>query len=677
MARLRRDNEPAQWLALGRTWRGDRFSPLTRIDTTNVSQLGLAWEYDFRSRRGRVEFGQESTPIVVDGVLYATGPWGVVVALDAATGRERWRYDPPADGSYSRRACCSVVNRGALVWRGRVYVGTLDGFLVSLDAATGKEIWRADTFIDRATRSCTITGPPQIANDKVVIGNSGAEFGVRGYITAYDAESGRFAWRFFTVPGDPRKGFEHPEMELAAKTWDPNSDWDSGLGGTVWGEMLYDPELDLLYPIWFRSPSGGDNLFLVSILAIRPGDGRLVWHYQQVPGEMWDYTATSNMILADLTLGGRVRKVLMQAPKNGFFYILDRETGQFISARSFVYQNWALSIDSVTGRPTINPAADYRKGPAVVFPTQAGAHNWQPMAYSPQTGLMYIPAREQPMVMIADSAYKWVQGDANMGSRAIFPPIPEEYGRRAAGEPERVTNEQLVAWDPLTQRARWRVPLGDATFAGGGVLATAGGVVLQGNAAGELVAYHASSGTRLATIATGTGIMAAPVSYEIAGVQYVAFIAGYGGGSAALLGPGIVARERENYGRILAFKIGGGPVPLPPKQPPGRTPEPPPLASYSDSAAQRGERLFLRYCAPCHAGRGNAELSAYPQLVRMSAETYAAFDSIVLGGRLANAGMASFTDLLTPHDVRAVQAYLWREQQALRQAEQQSRRGSP
>jgi quinohemoprotein ethanol dehydrogenase len=681
LERLRRDSDSSQWLALGRNWRGDRFSPLTRIDTANVSRLGLAWEYDFRSRRGRVEFGQESTPIVVDGVMYASGPWGVVVALDAATGRERWRYDPAVDGSYSRRACCSVVNRGALVWRGRVYVGTLDGFLVALDAATGKELWRADTFIDR-TRFYTITSPPQIANDKVVIGNSGAEFGVRGYVTAYDAESGRFAWRFFTVPGDPENGFEHPEMELAAKTWDPKSDWSSGLGGTVWGEMSYDPELDLLYvgtgnaspyPIWFRSPSGGDNLFLVSILAIRPRDGRLVWHYQQVPGEMWDFTATSNMIFADLPLGGRVRKVLMQAPKNGFFYVLDRATGELLSAKNFVYQNWALSIDSVTGRPVMNPAANYQTGPKVVYPTQAGAHNWQPMAYSPHTGLVYIPAREQAMVVMSDSAYTWRRGDVNTGSRAIFPPMPKEYERAADGEPERVTNEQLIAWDPLARRARWRVPLGNATFAGGGVLATGGGLVFQGNAAGDLVAYHASGGARLTNIATGTGIMAAPVSYEIRGEQYVAVVAGFGGGAATLYEFGAVARERENHGRILAFKLGGAPIPLPPKRPAGETPEPPPLAFDSDSAARRGEVLFRRYCLMCHAGRGDQEQSAYPQLVRMSAATHAAFDTIVLGGRLTSAGMASFADVLSPADARAIHSFLWRTQRTLWRAEQRSR----
>jgi quinohemoprotein ethanol dehydrogenase len=329
--------EPGQWLSLGRNWQGDRFSPLTKISADTAVNLGFAWEYEFRSRRGRVEHGQEATPLVVDGVIYASGPWGSAIAVDARTGKERWRYDPEVDGSYNRKACCDVVSRGLQVWKGKVYVATLDGHLVALDARSGKQLWKTDTLIDRKLRSYSITGPPQVAGPVVVIGNSGAEFGVRGYITAYDLDTGKQQWRFYTVPGDPKAGPpEHPEMITALATWDPDSDWDSGLGGTVWGEMNYDPELDLLYvgtgnasPLapWHRSPAGGDNLFLASILAIKPGTGKLLWHFQTTPGEMWDYTATQNMILADLEVEGRQRKVLMQAPKNGYFYVLDRANG--------------------------------------------------------------------------------------------------------------------------------------------------------------------------------------------------------------------------------------------------------------------------------------------------------------------------------------------------------------
>lgn len=687
---LRADDEPGQWMSLGRTFRGQRFSPLTRIADSNATRLGFAWEYELRSRRGRVEHGQESTPIMVDGVLYASGPWGSVVAVDARTGAERWRYDPAVDGSYGRRACCDVVSRGLQVWQGRVYVATLDGFMVALDAATGQELWRRDTFIDRDTRFYTITGPPQVAGKVVVVGNSGAEFGVRGYITAYDLETGEQKWRFFTVPGDPAKGApEDAATAAAAKTWGPETDWASGLGGTVWGEMTYDPELDLLYvgtgnstPYsgWQRDPSGGDNLYLVSILAIDPDDGSLRWHYQQVPWELWDYTASANMILADLTIGGRPRKVLMQAPKNGIYYVLDRETGAFISGKPFVFANWLTGFDSA-GRPAINPAAIYRGKPAVVFPSQAGAHNWQPMAYSPATGLAYIPARQQGMLMMDAPGYKWTQGTANMGAGALMGFVLDLVGpaerkmmedafRAVPGAPSPATEEFLLAWDPVTQTEKWRVPLGNREFAGGGVLATAGNLVVQGTSDGTLVVYRADTGERLHTIDVGTGIMAAPITYELDGEQYIAVLAGFGGALAPFYPPGSAPYRHQNYGRLLAFKLGGGATPLPPVRAAQATPEPPPFEGFSDSLADRGAPLFGATCGLCHAARGEQRLSAYPDLHRIPPGTHAAFDSIVTGGKLKDAGMASFADLFSPADVRAIHAYVWREQRRLWQEEQ-------
>jgi quinohemoprotein ethanol dehydrogenase len=694
LERLRNaDREPEQWLALGRTFRGDRFSPLTRINLQNVATLGFAWEYAARSRRGQVEHGQEATPIVVDAVLYVSGPWGAVFAVDAKTGSERWRYDPEVDGSYARRACCDVVSRGLQVWRGKVYVATLDGYLVALEAATGRELWKIDTFTDRDTRFYTITGPPQIAKDVVVVGNSGGEFGVRGYITAYDLETGQQRWRFFTVPGDPAKGPpEHPEMEMALKTWDPNSNWESGLGGTVWGEMNYDPDLNLLYvgtgnsspyPIWYRSPSGGDNLFLVSILAINPDDGRLKWHYQQTPGEIWDYTATANMILADLTIVGRVRKVIMQAPKSGFYFVLDRETGEFISAEPFVFVNWATGYDS-TGRPIMNPKAVYRDAPAVVFPSMVGAHNWQPMAFNPETGLAYIPGREEGMVLLSEPQYRWRQGATNMGSGAFLPGIagmlPEAARAAFMGIvkaspdlPPIDSREALIAYDPVAQEERWRVPVGTTDWSGGGVLTTAGNLVIQGTSAGFLVAYRADTGEKLTELEVGTAIMAAPVTYEIDGEQYVAVVAGLGGAIAASMHPPESAPYRyQNYGRLLAFKLGGGEVPLPPARQTQATPEPPALPGYSEDLAARGEAVWgAAACIVCHGGYGEARLSAYPDLYRMTVETHAAFDSIVLGGKLASRGMASFADVLTPEDVAAIHAYLVREQGKLHRKERE------
>ncbi len=686
------DAEPGQWLGLGRTYHADRFSPLTRLTVDNASQLGFAWESDARSHRGRVEHGQEATPIVVDGVLYVSGPWGTAFAVEAKTGRQIWRYDPDLDGSYGRRPCCDVVSRGLSVWGGKVYVATLDGSLVALDAATGTELWKTDTFEDRETRFYTITSPPIVANDVVVVGNSGADFGVRGYITAYDLETGERRWRFYTVPGDPAKGPpEDPAMELALDTWGPETDWASGLGGTVWGEMNYDPDLDLLYvgtgnstPYagWHRDPSGGDNLFLVSILAIRPGDGTLVWHYQQVPWELWDYTATMNMILADLTIDGRPRKVLMQAPKNGFFYVLDRETGEVISAEPYVYVNWASGLDS-TGRPILTGKANYQDRPAAIFPTQAGGHNWQPMAFNRQTGLVYIPARDQGMIMFTEDEYRWRPGDYNMGSGAIFgevttdfeasqefpmevsPTMARQFAEAAKGEPSMAPSEFLLAWDPVAQEERWRVPIATVEWIGGGVLTTAGNLVIQGTGSGQLMVYRADTGEKLHEIEVGTAIIAAPISYEIDGEQYVAVVAGFGGAYNATLAPQTAATRFENYGRILAFKLGGGPTPLPPQRTAQPVPEPPDAPWYSATAAARGAGLHAQRCARCHSGRGEAQLSAYPDLHRMAAATHAAFDSIVLGGTLASGGMASFADVLTPEDTRALHAYFIREQRVL------------
>jgi quinohemoprotein ethanol dehydrogenase len=688
-------DEPGQWLALGRTWQGDRFSPLTRISAETAGALGFAWEYQFRSRRGRVEHGQEATPLVVDGVIYASGPWGSAIAVDARTGRERWRFDPDVDGSYNRKACCDVVSRGLQVWKGKVYVATLDGHLIALDAATGKPVWKADTLIERDTRSYTITGPPQVAGSVIVIGNSGAELGVRGYITAFDLDSGEQRWRFFTVPGDPRQGPpEHPEMAMALQTWDADSDWESGLGGTVWGEMNYDPELDLLYvgtgnaspeAPWVRSPKGGDNLFLASILAIRPGTGKLQWHFQTTPGEMWDYTATQNMILAELTIEGRQRKVLMQAPKNGYFYVLDRQNGELISARPYVFTNWATGLDE-RGRPTINPAATYKDKPALVFPTGAGGHNWPPMAFNPQTGLVYIPARESGMLMAPlPGEYQWQPGQANAAHQVAFsffvdlmsPEQRREYDAVIAanpGLPDPSTREFLIAYDPIAQQERWRVPLGRAELAGGGVLTTAGNLVVHGTSAGWLMVRRADDGSVVKQIEVGTGIMAAPVSYEIGAEQYIAVLAGFGGAMAPLYPPEIAAYRYQNYGRLLAFRLGGAATPLPPPRQPLQTPPPPPqLPAATSATLQRGATLFFKYCVLCHGGQGEARLSAYPDLFRMPAPVHDTFERIVLGGLLASNGMASFADVLDSDDVAAIQAFLVQGQTALRNQEQAAR----
>jgi quinohemoprotein ethanol dehydrogenase len=525
-ARIRAaDAEPGNWLAHGRTYDEQRFSPLRAIDRSNVAQLGLAWSFDTEVGRGH-----EATPIVVDGAMFLSLPWSVVVALDAKSGEVLWRRDPEVPRSWARNACCDVVNRGVAVWKGRVYVGTLDGRLVALDAGSGNVVWEVNT-IDRS-QPYTITGAPRIVKGKVVIGNGGAEYGVRGYVTAYDAETGAQIWRFYTVPGDPSQPFEHPELDAAAKTWTGRW-WELGGGGTAWDSMAYDPELDLLYvgtgngspwPRKLRSPEGGDNLFLSSILALRPDTGRLVWHYQTTPADNWDYTAVQHILLADMDWRGAPRKLLMQAPKNGFFYVLDRETGELLSAEKFVRVSWASHVDLATGRPVETPEGNYDEQPRWVLPSPNGGHLWHPMSYSPETKLVYIPALELAFLYPLDPAFEPEKGAWTLGLDVRnYAALLAQYESKtppAWGE--------LKAWEPIAGRAVWAVRH-PGSF-NGGVLSTAGGLVFQGTSDGRFVAYAAESGEKLWEVTTNIGTVAPPISYSVDGTQYVSVLAGWGGG---------------------------------------------------------------------------------------------------------------------------------------------------
>ena len=647
------DEEPGSWLTVGRDFGETHYSPLRQINDHNASQLGFAWQYFTGTRRGL-----EATPIFVDGVLYVTGNWGVVYAIDGKTGEELWTFDPKVPGRWARNACCDVVSRGLAVWQGKVYAASLDGWLFALNAADGTVLWQTDTFTDRSV-PYTITGAPRIAGNNVVIGNGGAEYGVRGYITAFDLETGQQAWRFYTVPGDPKKPFEHVELEMASKTWDPNSRWDIGGGGTAWDAMVYDPQLNLLYvgtgngSPWVqaeRSPSGGDNLFLSSILALNADTGRLVWHYQTTPGDNWDYTATQPMILTELVIDGKQRSVLMQAPKNGFFYVLDRVTGELLSAKKYAAVTWASHVDMATGRPQVLEQADYDEERKLILPSPAGAHNWQPMAYNPQTGLVYIPTINDPASYERRKHFTFIKGVNNQGAHFSEGTITAEMGDFSKAE----AGGFLLAWDPVQAKPVWRHKLGDFIFHGG-VLTTAGNLVIQARDDGQLVVYAADTGKVLHQIQTGSSILAAPLSYAIDGKQYIAVMAGYGGGPLGYFPAGSAVEKYGNEGRLLAFALAGGTVPLPDEvPPPGPILQPPTQPPVSAEILHRGQVLFTKACGECHWNINGG----YPDLRRMSPEVHTLFKDIVLHGLWEPLGMAGFSDLLSEEDVDAIHSYL-------------------
>ena len=640
----------ADWTMVGRTLDEQHFSPLTQINDHNVGRLGLAWYADIATERG-----MEGTPLEIGGVLYNVQPWNIVTAYEATSGKVLWTFDPHVPTKYGRMACCDIVSRGLAAANGKIYVATLDGRLIALDAASGKPVWSVLT-VDNS-KNYTITGAPRVYDGKVLIGNGGAEMGVRGYVTAYDAETGRQAWRFYTVPGDPSKGFENKAMQMAARTW-TGEWWKAGGGGTVWDSMAYDPALHMVYigvgngSPWaqiFRSPGGGDNLFLASIVALDVRTGEYEWHYQTVPGEEWDYTATQQMILADLPIGGKVRKVIMQAPKNGFFYVLDRRTGELMSARATVPINWASGIDMKTGRPIGNPAVRYGKVPVMVSPGAGGAHNFNAMAYSPKTGLVYLPVSETYMAYAAADSFD----PAHPGLGTSFAGYDAER-KRIAEYADAHSRQWLSARDPVTQKEVWRTP--DERKGSGGVLVTAGNLVFEGKIGTTFAAYRADTGRKVWEMPVQQVPIAAPITYMVDGVQYIAVNAGWGGGLAHV--------ERSNYSklfigkpRLLVFKLGGS-AKLPP-MPKESTEVPelaaPPKLTASAAVVAKGEQLYGQNCALCH---GVAARGGVKDLRHMSPQTHADFLAIVLGGKRAANGMASFADVLTKDEAEAIHQYL-------------------
>jgi PQQ-dependent dehydrogenase (methanol/ethanol family) len=634
---LNADKEAGQWMSHSRTFDEQYFSPLKQINDTNVGQLGLAWFVDLPTNQNI-----ETTPLMIDGALYLTLPWSKVLAVDAKTGKQLWLYDPKVAGSWNINICCGVDNRGVAAWNGKIIYGTLDGRLIALDAKSGKPVWSVKSTPDE--RRYSITGAPRIANGRIFIGSAGGEFDARGYIDSYDAETGKRLWRFWTVPGDPAAGFENKAMEMAAATWKTPGWWKAGGGATVWDAITYDTTTDLVifgtgngapWDAVQRDAAGGDNLFMTSIVAVHARDGSYAWHYQTTPWETWDYDTGQQLMLLDLTLDGAKRRVVAQASKNGFFYLLDVATGKLLAAKPFTDVNWANGVDLQTGRPNVVPEARTNVTGKVfnLTPGPAGAHAWQSMSFSPVTGLVYIPATTHwQMIGPIEARRKYL---------ADNPDTKQSFTGR------------LMAWDPIAQREVWRSeefinPAGGVQVTGG-ALATAGNVVFHGNLPKrEFAAYRATDGKRLWSFGTKTAVLAGAISYQVGSEQFVAVAVG---------GPMPGGYYAPNGARLLVFKLGAKTV----------LPELPPFterplstaAQFADATTiTRGAQVFEDQCQLCH-GRNGAARSTFPDLRRSPAlESQELLDAIVLQGALAERGMGSFREFLKDGDTVALRGYL-------------------
>ncbi len=666
----------SEWTSPGGDAGKTHHSALTGINAKNVGSLGLAWQAELGTARG-----MEATPVMVGGVLYTSGVAGRAYAFDAATGRQLWAFEPDVDMQLNRTACCDMVNRGVAVARGKVYVATLDGWLYALDAKTGAVVWKTD-FIENRKKGDNSTGAPEIAGDVVVIGMGGAEYDVRGYVTALDLETGKLRWRWHVVPRDPALGpQEAPELEAALKTWDPRSRWDIGGGGAPWDAIAFDPETGYLlvgtgnggpYATSKRSPAGGDNLYLGSLVALDPKTGRMVWHYQETPGDNWDFTSTQPLILTHLKVDGADRSVILHAPKNGFLYVIDRATGKLLKANPLVRMNWAKGIDPATGRPLLTPEdSDYTTGPKIVFPATPGARNWHPASFDPATGLYYAAVLDLGNLIFMTPGQKPLKARGLNNDAALifttdvkdalsaFPAPMADAVRALPAYAEALKDPgtaQIRAIEPLTGKTVWA-----ANTAGwqdrAGVLTTASGLLIHGDVGGRLYVRDAKTGALLKRIETGTPIMAAPMTYQVKGVQYIAVMAGWGGGGFPFVPRYAAAYDRGNLNRLLVFKLGGGKVKLPPLLPPLEVaPEPPAQAEgVTAETIARGQGLFFGNCAICHANRHR---SITPDLRRMQPETHAMFRQIVLEGALVPGGMPRWDDVLSPEDADAIHAYL-------------------
>ena len=664
-------NPGSEWLSYGRTYREQRFSPLSEINRDNVDELDLAWSFKFDTARG-----MEATPIVHNGVIYMSTGWSHVHALDARTGEELWHYDAKVPKAQLAKTCCGPVNRGVAIWQEnensplQIFFGALDGRLIALDAKNGKENWSIQSTPTDGNYS--VTGAPRIVKGMVIIGNGGAELGVRGYVSAYDVTTGERKWRFYTVPGDRNKPQENVALEAALKTWS-GDEWYKlgGGGGTVWDSLVYDPELDLLYigtgngSPWnrdLRSPGGGDNLYLSSIVALRPDTGEYVWHYQVTPADNWDYTATQQLVLAELELDGEQRSVIMQAPKNGFFYVLDRKTGELLSAEKFGRATWATHVDMETGRPVESKFANYQEnGGSFIWPSPYGAHNWQPMSFSTKTGLMYIPVQSIPAYFSAKEEVMYRVNRWNTGVDLNTNRDPKSWVAARASIDALIYGE-LVAWDPVKKQRAWEVHHNKPS--NGGILSTEGDLVFQGTWDGTFAAYDAYNGDKLWQYKSDSAVLAGPVTYELDGDQYIAVAQGSGGTVMITVGDEL-QRNKVNQNKLLIFKRGNFnntqahiEDELTTIRPLGRQ------ANKDPEVIAYGESLYHNNCASCH---GINALSNYvvPNLRYMSEQTHEEFATIVLGGSRTHKGMIGFYETLSLEDVNAIHTYLDNKQENL------------
>lgn len=631
----------SDWPAFGHDYSEQRFSPLTEINADNVSKLGVAWSLDLPKDRSLV-----ATPLVVDGVIYFTGSYSVARAVDARTGKLLWEYDPESiKHAGDRLRVMWDQNKGPAIWEDKLIISTIDGRLIGLNRHTGEKVWETLTIDPR--RGYYITGAPKVFKGKVLIGNGGTEISAaRGYVTAYDANTGEQAWRFWIVPGNPADGFENETMAMAAKTW-TGEWWKHGGGGNAWHGFTYDPEFDTLYvgtgngSPWnqkIRSPGGGDNLFLCSIVALNPDTGEYKWHYQTVPGETWDYNSNMDIVLADLKYGEQTIKALLHAPKNGFFYVINRANGELLSAEKLAKVTWASHVDLKTGRPVEIAGARYEDGEELVWPSPIGAHNWHAMSFNPQTGLTYIPTLEMPGMWV-DKGIDFV----TWKSPDLFVDTGTEFGTDSV--PKNVGDASLVAWDPLKGKKVWQRELPRAWNPG--TMTTAGNLVFQGRADGVFVAYNATTGETLWEINLGLGISSPPVTYSLDGKQYVSLLVGWGGVGL------ILGEQAEQHGwkygvhprRLYTFALDaeGKVPPFPP--PTYAQPLDPEDFEINEDLATYGGAVYAKSCFMCHGG-GAIAGGMTPDLRESPIVTSKeAFRAVVVDGAKHSLGMPRFPRL--------------------------------